>query len=58
MKLEHIRNILLKCSNMQEALNLLSDEDPELRRHLEGLAIIEWENGWNACESNNKKVIL
>ncbi len=45
MKVEHIRNILLKCDSIQDAIELIAGDDEELREHLGRLASEEFDEG-------------
>lgn len=47
MKVEHVREILLKAIELKPALDLLAGSDVELRRHLVALLIKEWERGYD-----------
>lgn len=46
MKYNVLREFILKTTKLTEALNLLVEDDSELRRHLESLLLTEWEDGY------------
>ena len=57
MNYSRMRDFILKSNSLYDALNMLVSDDLELRRHLESLLILEWENGFKVGAEQEKSNI-